>query len=121
MKNCFISNRILQMIRFLLALFILSPLPAFAGDDLSDACNYFYKELEAAPHYSLKLNTGELRSLSDGSVFKGCEAAWKSNVQLMKNLDKPSFEAEEGSELYKEGWAERALQGRWGRLGSVRH
>jgi len=86
-------------------IFILLPSLGLASDSLREACDFFYKRLEPIPHYSLEVREGKLKSLSTGADFFGCEAAFKSNVKLMKDSTYlPSFEAEEGSELYKEGW-----------------
>jgi hypothetical protein len=77
---------------------------AFAGDDVQHACNVFYKKLKAVPHYKLAVNTGLLHSVSTGEEFRGCELVFKSNEKLMAGLELPSFEAPEGSGLYREGW-----------------
>ncbi len=77
---------------------------ALAASDVQEACKAFYKELKAAPHYKLALNTGILQSVSTGEKFRGCEVVFKSDEKLMAQLELPSFEAPEGSKLWRDGW-----------------
>jgi hypothetical protein len=88
----------------LLALLLLMPATLSAGDSMQNACKMFYGELNPVPHYQLSVNTGLLRSISDGKKYLGCEVVFKSNEQLMTGSELPSFESPEGSVLYRAGW-----------------
>ena len=92
------------MKKLLLALLLFMPAIACAGGGVRNACKIFYGELKPVPHYKLSLNTGLLHSLSDGKKYRGCEVVFKSNEQLMKGSELPSFESQEGSMLYRAGW-----------------
>jgi len=92
------------MKKLLLALLLFMHATAYAGDGAQSACKIFYSELKQVPHYKLSVNTGLLRSLSDGKKYRGCEVVFKSNEQLMMGSELPSFESPEGSMLYRAGW-----------------
>lgn len=80
------------------------PATACAGGGVQNACKIFYNELKPVSHYKLSLNAGLLRSLSDGNKYRGCEVVFKSNEQLMRGSELPSFESPEDSMLYRAGW-----------------
>jgi hypothetical protein len=92
------------MRKLLTALLLFIPTNAHAGGVVRNSCKMFYVSLKTVPHYELVVNTGLLRSPSDGRKSRGCEVVFKSNEQLMRGLELPTFEPAEGSVLYRAGW-----------------
>jgi len=86
-------------------LLLFLPLSASAGSDLQEICSAFHEELKIIPHDSLVIRAGLVSGPFEGEKVPGCKVIFKSREALMGNSENlPSFEAEEGSKLHREGW-----------------
>lgn len=67
-------------------------------------CVFFEEALEAVPHLELRVSWDGFVSEWDQSEQSGCEVAFETNDSLSAGAPIPSFDAIEGSEMYRIGW-----------------
>lgn len=88
---------------FLLALLDCVLVCAACGKQ--DPCEHFYRALKRVPHEKLIRADGEYESLDDGKKRLGCEVTLVTNNALLSGIKSvPDFNAEEGTDLYRDGW-----------------
>ena len=91
-------------VELVLSVFLLCAL-ANAASVKQDPCAYFLRALAAVPHEKLTHSSGEHESLWDGKKYVGCEVKFVTHNNLLTgSKSAPSFEATEGTELYRNGW-----------------
>ncbi|TAN41014.1 MAG: hypothetical protein EPN22_16590 [Nitrospirae bacterium] len=81
------------------------PVSDALSSETARQCDYFYGKLVNISHQKILFEKDAAVQDISGEEFKGCRIVFNSNMKLMKgSIHLPSFWADEGTELYKQGW-----------------